>query len=98
MKKNSQDGFTLVELIFTLIILVILVVLPMVLCTGNFWFTDNGALCAIQVDYPEASRVLATQRNIFQPSVVTVENKDGSKTKYYLESDIFFNYDIQPRK
>ena len=93
MVKSKDKGFSTIEFIFCTIVLALFysgVVLAVSM--GNFYFTERGVLKDIQVDHPEVVKVLKTGRNIIRYSTLTVENKDGSKSTYQLDTNIFFNY------
>jgi len=92
MKSKSQCGFTLIELI---IVVAIVATLVGGVFTGNFWFTKDGVLRELKVDYPNVSHVLKSHRKVFSSSVITVENEDGSRTEFMLDADILFNYEFE---
>ena len=60
---------------------------------GNFWVSDDGALRCVQVVDPSAVRIVKLTRNISAPSVVIVEDNDGVRTTYALDSDVLWNAD-----
>ena len=61
---------------------------------GNQWFTEDGVLKKIQLNHSNAVRIVDAERNVFQHTVITVEQKDGKRVRYCLDSDILFNYTI----
>lgn len=95
VKKNR--GFTLIEvvtvvvMVFALFILLFGAVITGI-GKGNFWFSESSVLRELQVNHPEVTRVLKTERNVYSDSVITIENKDGSRSDYCLDSDILWNY------
>lgn len=98
--KNRDRGYTLIELLIAFAIVGILGILIIwfigvkVICQGNFWFDKESALQELQVSHPDVSKILMSERNVFDKSVLLVENKDGSKKEYCLDTSIMFNYDF----
>ena len=97
MMKKANRGFTLTELMIVVTIIAIVVVIGWLfvaktVCQGNFWFDDVSVLRELQVDHPSTARLLKTQRNVLDDSVILVENNDGTKQEYCLDSSILFNY------
>lgn len=97
--KNRNRGFTLIEVFIVFGIIFIIVVVGWVfaiktVCQGNFWFQTDSALRELQVSHQDVSKVLTTQRNIFDKSVLLVENKNGSRKEYCLDTSILFNYEF----
>ncbi len=97
--KSHNRGFTLIELLTVFVIIFIIVVVGWVfaiktVCQGNFWFQTDSALRELQVSHSSVSKILTTQRNIFDKSVLQVENKDGSRKEYCLDTSILFNYEF----
>lgn len=95
--RNSK-GFTLIELMIVLAIICILVVgfgLGLIggVAMGNGWFFENDVLRKIQLNHPQASKIIDTERNIWRYSVITVE-ESGQKKQYGLDSNVLFNYKI----
>lgn len=96
----GNRGFTLIELLIVIAIVcnvAIFVLLEITIIMGNQWYTEAGALKQIQVEHPTATEIIDTQRNLWKYSVITVKEKGVSKT-YYLDSNIFFNYEIHEKK
>jgi hypothetical protein len=83
------------------VILAIVIMWGLVISTvfkGNFWFSEDSVLRELRVDRTEAVRVLKTERNVYSDSVITVENKDGSRADYCLDSDVLWNYSLSTCK
>jgi hypothetical protein len=95
MKKHNRS-FTLTELVFVIIVAIsgVWFIGVKMIFLGNFWFQTESALRELQATHPTVSKVLRTQRNIFDPSVLLIENKDGSRNTYCLETSILFNYEF----
>lgn len=102
MKTNKQKGFTLVELLivaftFFLVAVVGVVGFYTTLIKGNFWYSEDGVLRELRVDYPKVERVLKTTRNVFSDSEIVVAEEGKEKT-YYLDSDILWNYQFRQKE
>ena len=93
MKKHNR-GFTLSELMIVIVILGVWFLSVKVIFQGNFWFQTESALRELQASHSTVSKVLTTQRNIFDKSVLLIENKDGSRKEYCLDTSIMFNYEF----
>jgi len=98
--KNNK-GFTLIELIIVVVIMFIVVGFfgIGVIGTGimgNQWYTEAGTLRKIQLEHPAVTEILDTQRNVWSYSVITVK-ENGINKKYYLDSNILFNYKIHEK-
>lgn len=97
--KKSRKGFTLIELLVLFAIIAILCFLLLVipLLCGNFWFTYEGVLTKIQfAENPEAEKIVDVNRNVYSYSEITVRNKDGSNSKYNLDTCILYSYRLIP--
>ncbi len=92
MKKN---GFTLIELIVVVLMLVVAFAVVSIGICGNQYYTRDGVLSEVQVQNPGAKKVHSSKRRIFSSSEILVENTDGSRTSYLLDSNLLFNYDLQ---
>jgi len=97
--KKYHRGFTFIELLIVLAIIFLFVGIGWffvlkTICQGNFWFQTGGALRELRVSHPNVEKVLVTQRNVFDQSVFLVENKDGTRKEYCLDTSILFNYDF----
>lgn len=97
---ETSKGFTLIELV---VVVFVVAFLAIVVCyigiggavvMGNQWFTEDGVLKKIQLDHPEAVRIVDAERDVFQKSIIVVEQKDGGRGRYCLDSNILFNYTI----
>jgi len=102
-KLGNQDGFTSVELLFVVVIILSIVgfiwgVVANAILAGNFWYTEEGVLRDIQIDHPGIMEVIRSERNVYDDSVITVKNDAGSRFTFTLDSDIFFNYVITESK
>ena len=93
--KNQKGGITLIE-IFIVVIFILVVVLGVGgVLKGNYWFTEGGVLRELQLDYPDVSEILKTNRNVLARSVITIENADGSRSEYLLDANILFDYGFE---
>ena len=99
MNVRDQRGFTLIELIIVVGIIFIVFgifgfgLIGGVAC-GNYWYTEAGVLRDLRIDHPEISRVLRSHRHAWGYSVIEVENEDGSRANYELDTDILFDYEF----
>ena len=105
MKKiwNNESGFAIWEVLSAIFVLTVACVFWIdIVLGGNFWYTENGVLKEIQLQYPETTEIIHTQRNIFAYSVITVRTvREGDaavkkyiENKYYLDSNVLFNYTL----
>lgn len=97
MKNNK--AFTLVELLIVFVIIFILVgVIGFgifgALLKGNYWFSEDSALKAIHFENPNIVSVVKIQRNVFDYSVIYVEDSDGARYIYNLDTNILWNHDV----
>lgn len=95
--KSTNQGFTLIELTVVIAFIAIIVIVGWVfaiktVCQGNFWFDDESVFREIQIEHPDAARLLKSQRNIFDDSRILVENKDGTRREHCLDTSIMWNY------
>lgn len=96
---RSERGFTLIELM-VVVAMVILVfgvglyaVLTKTILMGNQWVTEESALRCVQFVEPKAKKVVKLERHAWSPSVVTVEDAEGGRSRFHLDADVFFNAD-----
>lgn len=97
MKDLDEKGFTFIEVMVAVVIcvLVVFVLFYGTLGKGNFWFTREGVLREIQVDDPDVVRVVRVNRNILRFSEIEVENKEGVRSVYRLDTNVLFNYGLE---
>ena len=101
MKFRDQKGFTLIDLaICVVMVLVVISIFSMgiMIIKGNFWYTEAGVLNDIRIDHPEASQVLRSHNNIVNYSTFEIENNDGTRAIYELDTNVLFNYSLQKTK
>ncbi|MBI3633967.1 MAG: prepilin-type N-terminal cleavage/methylation domain-containing protein [Candidatus Vogelbacteria bacterium] len=98
---RNRKGFTVLELLIVVVIFTViaistiwLVVVPFI-AKGNCWFTQEGLIREIRFNHPEAEIIVKTETHFTDLSTITVQNNDGSRDKYTLDSDILFNYDLK---
>lgn len=99
MRQKSRKGFTLVELVIVIVFIMMLLVIPAifgVIC-GNYWYTEAGVLHDLQVDHPEITSVVKTERHVFSDSVITVETAKGRQV-YYLDTNVMTNHKFSTSK
>ena len=65
---------------------------------GNYWYSDEGVLEAIQLNNPNIDSILKSTRNITDYSVILTKDTDNSKHVFYLETDIFTNYRLYEKQ
>lgn len=98
-KLRNQKGFTLIEIMIVFAICFIIGVVFIAgiyrtLLKGNFWYTDEGVLKALQFERPNVTKILKTERNAWDYSRIIVQEEDFQKI-YYLDTNILFNYEFQ---
>jgi prepilin-type N-terminal cleavage/methylation domain-containing protein len=100
VRRSSQKGFTLIELIIVGAILFILVGWLLVwrtILAGNYWFSEGGVLRELRADHPAVTEVIKSQRNIYADSVITV--KEGEvRRDYCVDTNMLFNYEFSDCK
>ena len=96
MRKNR---FTLVELLITLTIMIMIVslvlIIPIVILRGNFWFTENGVLRELQGENPKIVKLFKIDRNVFSLSEIQVKDVNNVSSIYKLDTCVLFNYDLR---
>lgn len=98
MLKN-QKGFTVVELMVVVTFFAIVVGWlggACLIAKGNYWFTEDGIARELRVYYPSVNKILTTHRNVYEFSEVFVENNDGSRSRFLLDTNVLFNYTLTP--
>jgi prepilin-type N-terminal cleavage/methylation domain-containing protein len=93
-RMRSQQGFTLIELMIV-IILISCITGAVAVCSGNMWFFKADVQQELKALHPELERISGTHRNVFADSVIKVENKDGSRSTYCLDSNVLFNHSLE---
>ena len=52
---QKKDGYTLIELSITIVIIAFVIGLLsifVIVCKGNFWYTEAGVLKELRIDHP----------------------------------------------
>jgi len=93
MKK--QAGFSLIELLFTLVALLVAFVFLGGVCMGNQWYFEDSILRELQYEHPKVLKIIHAERNIFSYSVIVVD-EDGQRRTYLLDSNVLFRYRFYP--
>ena len=96
---KTPKGFVLMQIILVCL-MVVMAVFSLSLAsflTGNFWYTEQGVLEKIRLNNPKATLIIDHSREIWSYSEIIVEENGESKT-YYLDTDMFFNYEIRPTR
>lgn len=94
LKRNR--GFTLIELLLVIVCVLIIGVWILgikIICQGNFWFSEEGALREFKIDHPAVTEIIKTKRHVFDKSVITVK-ENGETRDYCLDSDVLWNYEF----
>lgn len=97
-----QKGFTLIELLIVMAVIFVIVIffgvlLYGTLLKGNFWYTEDGVLKALQFEHPQVEKVLKTTRNLWDYSEIIVQ-EGGERKTYYLDTNILGNYEFPPNQ
>lgn len=91
-----QKGYTLTKLLkiqgIIVIIIVVFFAIDAVLA-GNYWYSTDLVEHEMKIEHPEVTSVLKTTRNVRLYSKILVM-EGGKRNTYYLDSDIFHNYDF----
>lgn len=95
LKNQRERGFTLIELIIViwLIGFVGMLLFYATLLKGNFYYTQDGVLKALQFEKPNVTKILKTERNIWSYSRIFVE-ESGARKVYCLDTNVLFNYEF----
>ncbi len=88
--RKKECGFTLIELINVLAIVVVLIMFGLI-TSANCWYTEGGVLKELQIEYPNAKTIVKTTRNIVADSIIVTSESDAFG-RYCLDSNILFNY------
>jgi hypothetical protein len=59
---------------------------------GNQWFTEEGVLRSIQLNYPDVKKIIDVERNIFWRSIITAESDGGKRIKFELDTNLMSNH------
>ncbi|MEK7139097.1 MAG: hypothetical protein AAB817_00160 [Patescibacteria group bacterium] len=103
MKQSSRGrgGYTLIELIITVVFLFLVVGVVIYgglitgVAMGNFWVGEGSAPKAVQLVDPTATKVLQLERNVWAYSKVTVDTSAGRRT-HQLDADVLQNVAVVP--
>lgn len=93
---KNEKGCSLAELLIIIILLIAIWHICAALFCGNYWFRQEGVLKKIQVEHPNATKVIDSTINILDDSEIVVM-QDGKPKTYYLDTNIFWNYKIQEK-
>jgi competence protein ComGC len=93
MKKINNKGFTIAEVIVVITFIFCIIFVIGFISKGNYWFSEDGVLKKIKLNHPKATKVIDTEREAWNYSIITVI-EDGVRKKYYLDTDILWNYKI----
>lgn len=66
--------------------------------TANVWYTESGALKAIQLTHQYYGPVLHTERHFFDLSRIIVRSAADEMETLCLDTDLFFNYQVKACK
>lgn len=93
MRRKNKEGFTLTELLVSLVVPVIIVGFGLIggIGMGNFWVGETSALKAVKVADSSAVEVVVLERHIWGYSRVTAKDSDGKEICFYLDANILQN-------
>lgn len=98
--RSRRSGMSLVEMLVVLVILLAIAFVGfylVVYCTifaGNFWIQESGALKEVQKNHPEAVSVVDLDRSIWSATKVEVENQDGTRSTYWIDTSILQDHEL----
>ena len=98
--RKQNAGYTLVELIIVIAFIATAVATSVgfgLIGSGNYWYTEGGVLKELQIDHPNVTEIVKTERNVFADSVIMVK-EDGVLHNYCLNSNALFNYTLSDCK
>jgi len=102
MKLGNQKGFTLVEIIIVVVLILFLAVPALIggvyytVLAGNFWVTPSGALQCAERENPAIVSVDYIDRNVYAPTKVEALDADGTKYVFDLDANILFDKTCTP--
>ncbi|MEK7584869.1 MAG: prepilin-type N-terminal cleavage/methylation domain-containing protein [Patescibacteria group bacterium] len=94
---RGERGFTLIELMIVFVatgVIVGVVSACCALCAGNFWYSEQGVLRALQSDHPNITKVELIERHVYDYSIVVAKQGD-QEMMFFLDSNMLFNYKFQ---
>lgn len=95
IRKRNEKGFAMVNWFTMYFVFVVVSIVGVygTLFTGNFWYTEAGALQQLQRERPAVTELVKTQRNIWDYSVIYV-TENGEEKTYFLDTDVLWNYEF----
>ena len=92
--RKSSIGYTLIELLITIFVVVIMPLLLLTGVMGNFWYTRSGVLEKIQLENRQVIRILDDQRNVWSESVF-IADENSKRIRYCLDTNVLYNYKVK---
>jgi len=98
--KRSEKGFTVIELIIVVALIAIVVIgIGFLTLRCNFYYTEQGVLTQLQEEHEQSGFVKifksGTERNVYAYSVISVQDNEGNKYEFCLDTSVFFDYKLK---
>ncbi|MBI2483226.1 hypothetical protein HYV74_03565 [Candidatus Uhrbacteria bacterium] len=95
--RRSRRGYTLLELLLTIIVLFggIGGLLVGGVLMGNFWITEDGALACAKFANPSVVRVAKLERGIWGSGTIISEDNGGTRHVFVLDTNVLGNADCE---
>jgi len=88
---GKKNVFTIITFLIPFIVIIALLITlfgSYIIITGDFWVSEESALKVIQVNNPEFIKVIRLNRSFLKESEILVEDKNGNRREFKIESNI----------